>query len=179
MYFGGQYNHLITKVLKYMGVQVKILTTSEEEVSGLDGIVISGGPQSIVDGGIEHAVRLVRSFDGPILGICLGHQIINYAFGGGVRRAVNPEYGMTEVKIIDNDTILTGFPHIVNVWESHTDEVYQPPPDFKVLAISQESTIQAVANNKDSIFGVQFHPEVKHTQMGQLVFENFIKVCTR
>jgi len=183
IYFGGQYNHLIIKNLRSLGQEV-IPFTPEVKVDALkdyDGLIFSGGPQSLTSGdpGLENAAYLARTMNVPRLGICLGHQLISYAFGGRVGRAVNPEYGLVEVTIEDEDTILSGMGKKFRAWESHSDEVFSPPQGFRVIATSENAKVQAIANEANSVFGVQFHPEVKHTEGGVKVFRNFIRVCSK
>ncbi len=178
IYYGGQYNHLILKTLKYLGVDVITVPPDMEvdKLNAFDGIVFSGGPFSVEEeiSKMGNSPIYVKETSVPKLGICLGHQLISYVLGGKVRKALSPEYGLVKVEVLDNDTILSGFSKQFNAWESHWDEVVEPPPGFKVLASSPSSKVQAMVNQDNTVFGVQFHPEVKHTESGTLVFKNFI-----
>ncbi|MUN29149.1 GMP synthase subunit A [Sulfuracidifex metallicus] len=183
IYYGGQYNHLILKNLKYLGVEAAVFSTDRpvEELNSFDGIIFSGGPFSVKDeiSKMGNSPLYVKETHIPKLGICLGHQLISYVLGGKVKKATSPEYGLIKVEIQDNDTILSGFPKEFNAWESHWDEVIEPPSGFKVLASSHYSKVQAIVNHDNTVFGVQFHPEVKHTENGTLVFKNFISAIKK
>ncbi|AEB94974.1 MAG: GMP synthase subunit A [Metallosphaera sp.] len=183
IYFGGQYNHLILKNVKYLGVDIEVVDPSlpVEKLNAYDCLIFSGGPQSVKEeiNSIGNSVNYVRELSSPKLGICLGHQLIAYALGGVVDKASNPEFGLVKVTIHDHDTILKDMPSVFNAWESHNDEVKAPPLGFRVLASSETTKIQSMVNKDNTIFTVQFHPEVKHTQQGLLVFKNFLEVCKR
>ena len=179
--FGGQYNHLIVKDLKYLGQEAVSVNPDAdvEKLHAFDCVVFGGGPFSVVDQfeKLGKAPLYVKELNVPKLGICLGHQLIAKTLGGEVRRAANPEYGLVNVRVIDEDTILRGLAPSIKAWESHNDEVVSPPPGFRVLAESENTKVQAIVNNDNTVFGVQFHPEVKHTEKGIEVFKNFISVC--
>ncbi|AAY79944.1 GMP synthase subunit A [Sulfolobus acidocaldarius] len=183
IYFGGQYNHLIVKDLKYLGLEAVAITPdkSVEELKEFDSVVFGGGPYSVINelDKMGFAPDYVKSLNVPKLGICLGHQLIAKVLGGEVRKANKPEYGLTTVNIVDEDTILRGLKPSIKAWESHNDEVVRPPSGFRILASSENAKVQAMVNNDNSIFGVQFHPEVKHTEKGIEVFKNFIKICRK
>ncbi len=183
VYYGGQYNHLILKTLKYLGVETATVSpaTPVEEMRSFDAIVLSGGPFSVEQeiNKMGNSPLYVKEIHVPKLGICLGHQLISYVLGGKVRKASSPEYGLVKVRINENDTILSGFPQEFNAWESHWDEVVEAPPGFEVLASSPSSRVQAMVNQDNTVFGVQFHPEVKHTENGSMVFKNFISAIKK
>lgn len=183
IYYGGQYNHLILKNLKYLGVDTEVVIPDKplEYMKKFDCLVFSGGPYSVASEiqKMGNSPIYIKELKAPMLGICLGHQLIAYVLGGIVKRAINPEYGLTKINIFEEDTIFRGFPSQINVWESHSDEVVEPPNGFKILASSENARVQAMVNSDNSIFGVQFHPEVKHTEKGIDVFKNFITVCKK
>lgn len=183
IYYGGQYNHLILKNLKYLGVDTEVVIPDKplEYMKKFDCLVFSGGPYSVASEiqKMGNSPIYIKELKVPMLGICLGHQLIAYVLGGIVKRAINPEYGLTKINIFEEDTIFRGFPSQINVWESHSDEVVEPPNGFKILASSENARVQAMVNSDNSIFGVQFHPEVKHTEKGIDVFKNFITVCKK
>ncbi|BBD72768.1 GMP synthase [Sulfodiicoccus acidiphilus] len=180
VYFGGQYNHLIMKVLEWIGVEVTKLEPHAAKFDDFDAIVLSGGPQSVYEGGqnVERISSAVRNSSVPLLGICFGHQLIAHALGGRVNRASTPEFGLVKVRVIEQDTILSGFTDF-SAWESHNDEVIEAPPGFIVLAESDFAKVQAMAEPKSMKFGVQFHPEVKHTEGGTRLFENFVRAVRK
>jgi GMP synthase (glutamine-hydrolysing) A subunit len=111
----------------------------------------------------------------PILGICLGHQILAEFFGGEVREAEVGEYADSTIFVDDEDQILKGFGPSFDAWVSHRDEVKTLPKGFKKLAHSETCEIEAMAHLKLPLFGVQFHPEVEHTPKGPLLFRNFLE----
>ncbi|MCQ4344953.1 MAG: GMP synthase subunit A [Sulfolobales archaeon] len=181
VYFGGQYNHLIVKNLKYLGQEAVGVTPDHDvdKLKSFDCVIFGGGPYSVVTQ-IEkmgNAPLYVKELSVPKLGICLGHQLIAKVLGGTVEKAKTPEYGLVHVRIIDEDTILRGLSPSIKAWESHTDEVTSPPPGFRILAESDAAKVQAMVNSDNTVFGVQFHPEVKHTEKGLNVFQNFISAC--
>ncbi|BBL47474.1 MULTISPECIES: GMP synthase subunit A [Metallosphaera] len=181
IYFGGQYNHLILKNVKYLGGNIETIDPSLplEKVKEYDCLIFSGGPQSVKEElhRMGNSPLFVREVSVPKLGICLGHQLIAHVLGGVVDKASTPEFGLVRIKVEDHDTILSGVPSEFNAWESHNDEVKTPPPGFRVLASSETTRIQSMVNSDNSIFTVQFHPEVKHTEHGIQVLKNFLEVC--
>ncbi|BAK54335.1 GMP synthase subunit A [Sulfurisphaera tokodaii] len=183
IYFGGQYNHLIVKDLKYLGLNAVLITPEKpvEILKDYDCIIFGGGPYSVITelNKMGNAVDYVLRTSQPKLGICLGHQLLAKVLGGEVTKATKPEYGLVKVNINDEDTILRGLSPSINAWESHTDEVISPPQGFRILANSENAKVQAMVNKDNTIFGVQFHPEVKHTEKGIEVFKNFIEACKK
>jgi GMP synthase (glutamine-hydrolysing) len=183
LYYGGQYNHLILKNVKYLGAEIEVVSPSRtvDEVKGYDCLIFSGGPQSVVEElhKMGNSPQFVREVQVPKLGICLGHQLIAHVLGGVVGRAKTPEFGLVTVEVEDNDTILQGLPKKFRAWESHNDEVLTPPPGFRVIASSETTRIQSMVNEGSSIYTVQFHPEVKHTEDGIKVLSNFLQICRK
>ncbi|MEJ2770147.1 MAG: GMP synthase subunit A [Sulfolobaceae archaeon] len=183
IYFGGQYNHLIVKDLKYLGVEAVAVTPDKpvDFLNNFDCVIFGGGPYSVVTelDKMGNAKEYVLKTTLPKMGICLGHQLIAKVLGGEVNKAKNPEYGLVNVMIDDEDTLLRGLKPSIKAWESHTDEVISPPNGFRVLAHSENAKVQAMVNSDNTIFGVQFHPEVKHTEKGIEVFKNFIQACKK
>ncbi|NPA69630.1 MAG: GMP synthase subunit A [Crenarchaeota archaeon] len=181
--FGGQYNHLIYRRLRELGVQAEMFPptlTLEEVESRYDGIVLSGGSFNIPDDidKVGNAFEYAKKFSKPILGICLGHHIIAYSYGGELSKS-NPEFGEVIVYVDDEDIILRGMGRSFIAWESHNVEVSRPPEEFQVLAHSDLVKVQAMRHISRPIFSVQFHPEVEHTENGIQVFKNFVEVCKR
>ncbi len=181
--FGGQYNHLIYRRLREVGVDAEMFKPElpvEEVEKKYDGIVLSGGSFNIPDDldKIGNSIDYVKKFTKPILGICLGHHIIAYVFGGSLSRS-NPEFGEVVVYVDDEDDILEGMGRSFIAWESHNVEVSKEPELFKVLAHSDFVRVQAMRHISKPIYSVQFHPEVEHTENGIQVFRNFVKICRR
>lgn len=176
----GQYNHRIYRTVKYLGASVKLVqnSISVEEVEGENpkGLIVGGGP--FLDD-IGNSALIIENFAGkiPILGICLGQQLLAKIYGGKVKEAEIGEYAEQEIMIDDEDRILQGLGPSIEAWVSHKDEVTLLPPGFKNLAHSETCRIEAIAHETLPIFGVQFHPEVEHTPKGPEIFKNFLGIC--
>ena len=113
----------------------------------------------------------------PLLGICYGHQLIVDRFGGKVKRA-NREYGSSLLVIDDDADLLGGVGKMVRAWMSHGDEAEEIPPDFQIIGHTESAKAAAIALKERSVYGIQFHPEVVHTEQGTEVLKNFVlKVC--
>lgn len=185
VYVKGQYNHLIARRLQELGVDSHLMPPSTPlekfEAMGADGLVMGGGPQSVrsldsLTDELRDASNLMTKIKLPMLCICVTHQLMATTFGGKTNLARKPEFGPIEVSVSDEDTILEGLKPSFTAWESHNDEVTSAPPGFRVLASSDNCTVQAMRHEKMDVFGVQFHPEVYHTPKGVDVFRNFLKV---
>ncbi len=176
--FGSQYTHLIARRLRELKVWANIYS-SNYDLSRLDnliGIIISGGPASV--GGrrsdFDHFFRLSV----PILGICFGHQLMAYYFGGQVQPGRMREYGQAEMKVRLNSPLLFGLAKKGMVWMSHGDSVVRVPAGFKVIASTAGCPVAAMADEQRSYYGLQFHPEVAHTKFGLKILQNFaFKIC--
>ncbi|ARM74873.1 GMP synthase subunit A [Acidianus manzaensis] len=183
IYYGGQYNHLILKNIKYLGADIEVVDPKNdvEYMKKFDCVIFSGGPYSVKDeiGKMGNSPLYVKELQIPKLGICLGHQLLAYVLGGSVGKAENPEFGLAKIKVHNHDTILQGLKNEFDAWESHNDEVKEVPPGFTVLASSKNTKIEAMANKDNSIYGVQFHPEVKNTENGIEIFKNFLSICKK
>ena len=178
---GGQWTHREWRVLKYLGVETKIVPndTPIGELDGIDGLVLSGGaPRVGIDAGkMGRNGDYLDDFEGPILGICAGHQYMAKHFGGDAAPSKVPEFGKSVVDVKTPDVLFDGLPSRFEVWESHNDEVTLLPPKFVGLASSPNCSVQAMRHETKPLFGLQFHPEVEHTQFGSEIFRNFLKVC--
>jgi len=181
----GQYNHLITRALIDLGINSELVTLSvtkkDLEKMNAAGLVMGGGPQRIdvEKNKLGNLPRLIKELEIPMLGICLTHQLIAIVFGGKAGPARYPEYGPVEVFIDKEDQLLKGFGKSFRVWETHNDEVTVLPKDFKVLAHSEKCRVQVMAHINRPVFGVQFHPEVVHTEKGNIIFKNFVEACKK
>ncbi len=185
VYVKGQYNHLIARRLRELGVDSHLMPASSPlenfETMGADALVMGGGPQSVrsidsLTDELRDASNLMTRIKLPMLCICVTHQLMATTFGGTTSLAKKPEFGPVEVSVSDEDTILSGLKPSFTAWESHNDEIVTAPPEFKVLASSDNCAVQAMRHEKMDVFGVQFHPEVYHTQKGVDVFKNFLKI---
>lgn len=182
---GGQYTHLIAKRCREIGVYSEIIPYSgwPKNLFSNDyetlGVILSGGPKSVND---PDAPRIsageLEGMGIPMLGICYGHQLIAYAMGGRLCYKSFEEYGRTRIEVLSEDTLFKGLPRRLSVWMSHADAVLEPPPGFDVLAKTEKDVIAAMADEGRRIYSVQFHPEVRHTEMGREVLKNFLRgVC--
>jgi GMP synthase (glutamine-hydrolysing) len=171
----GQFTHLEQRALRDMGVDVELVDneTPPDEI-GADGLVLSGGPDIDRIGNCPDYLDL----DVPILGICLGHQIIARELGGEVESGDYGGYADVTVRILDDDDPLLGsLAPETRVWASHADEVTRVPEGFERTADSDICGVEAMSDTDRDRYGVQFHPEVAHTERGEEVFENFLAIC--
>jgi GMP synthase (glutamine-hydrolysing) len=179
---GSQWTHREWRVLRYLKVDTQIVPNNkpvaEMQAAGLDGIVLSGGAASpAADGKLGSVSDYLDGLDVPILGICAGHQYMAHHFGGTLAPGKNPEFGMVEVDVQEEDDILRGVPAKTVVWGNHNDEVTKVPQGFRVLATSENCPVQAMRHDTRPLFGLQFHPEVEHTVAGVTIFKNFVRIC--
>jgi GMP synthase (glutamine-hydrolysing) len=176
--FGSQYTQLITRRVREVNVYSEIHphTISFEDVQKLKpkGIILSGGPMSVYDDSAPTIDPQIFSLKVPILGLCYGLQLICKNFGGTVEPAVNREYGKSILRVTDNTDILHGVEDASIVWMSHGDYLTELPRGFKVVGESEHSPICAISNQSKRIYGLQFHPEVVHTEKGEKIIKNFL-----
>jgi GMP synthase (glutamine-hydrolysing) len=179
---GGQWTHREYRVLRDLGADARIVpnTTPWEELHA-DAVVLSGGALSLE--GTDTLGRVgewVDEVDVPVLGICVGHQFLARHFGGRVAVAPSPEFGRVELAIdVPAHPMFRGFPPALNVWSSHNDHVAEVPKGWSLLAHSPSCPVQAMAHPSRPIWGVQFHPEVEHTENGVDLFRNFLALAHR
>ncbi|MEA2095777.1 MAG: glutamine-hydrolyzing GMP synthase [Candidatus Cloacimonadota bacterium] len=176
--FGGQYTHLIARRIRELGVYSEIINPEDFKTDNeIVGIIFSGGPQSV---NAEDAYKInlnLKTNEIPILGICYGHQLLAKMVGGEIESGENKEYGFTSVTCeTENSKLLNRLNSKQKVWMSHGDHVSILPKDFKVTASTD--SVEIVAYESDKYFGLQFHPEVTHTDNGMKMLDNFIEVCT-
>jgi len=180
--FGSQYNMLIARRVREAQVYCELLPhdTPWEKIAPLNpkGFILSGGPASVYEENAPLAPSYVYEKHLPVLGICYGMQVITKQLGGEVTPGAKREYGHAIMHISQQDSpLFAGLPESTPVWMSHGDKIEETPPGFKALAYTENSP-NAVIGNKNNIYGLQFHPEVVHTQEGKTILKNFIyKVC--
>ena len=179
--FGSQYSHLICRRIRDFSVYAELVPfdISLENLTKLNpkGIIFSGGPSSVYDSGAPIPDKKIFQLNVPILGICYGHQIIVNNFGGKIKRA-NKEYGSSVLTIDSNSDILNGVGDSVRAWMSHGDEAEDVPEGFEIIGHTESSRSAAIANKQKTVFGIQFHPEVVHTEKGTEILKNFVlDVC--
>jgi GMP synthase (glutamine-hydrolysing) len=176
--FGAQYAQLIARRVREANVYSEIVphTISAGEVSAKEpaAIILSGGPSSVYEEGSPKLDQEILELGVPILGICYGFQVLAQSLGGRVDRTGKREYGATELKLSGDSTLLSGQPELQVCWMSHGDQVMQAPDGFDVLASTETTPVAAFESVERRIYGVQWHPEVKHSEQGQRVLENFL-----
>ncbi|MFD5599473.1 glutamine-hydrolyzing GMP synthase [Leucobacter sp. NPDC058333] len=177
--FGAQYAQLIARRVREAGVYSELVahTITAEEVRDRNplGIVLSGGPSSVYEEGAPTFDASVFDLGIPVLGICYGFQVMARALGGVVGNTGDREYGATDAELVgDGGAIMGGQPAAQNVWMSHGDAVQQAPAGFEVLAKTAVTPVAAFGSAERKLYGVQWHPEVKHSDHGQLILENFL-----
>ena len=181
--FGGQYNQLIARRVRSLNVYAEIksfdkITPSEIKETGYKGIIFTGGPNSVYDERSPHYSKDILELNIPILGICYGDQLLAYMTNGKIVSAKNnSEYGRT-VLINKGGLLLKGVPNESICWMSHTDYIKDVPEGFKITGITKSCPCAAMENINKNFYGVQFHPEVTHTEYGMKILSNFIfDVC--
>ena len=181
--FGGQYCHLISRRIRDFGIYAEVLpsnTKNEDlkKISNLKGIILSGGASSVYDKDSPKHGKNILSIGVPILGICYGHQLIAYLEDGKLESGSSGEYGITKLQISNQNKLLLGLNKTEKVWMNHKDIVQTLPPDYIAVASTSNSPIAVFENEEKMIYGLQFHPEVTHTENGSKILENFaLNVC--
>ena len=178
--FGSQYNQLIGRRIREMGVYSEVLpfNTPLQEILDREpsGIILSGGPSSVNAENAHVVEKALFEQDIPVLGICYGMQLTTHLLGGKVQKGVKGEYGKAKLQIQKSNTLLAGVSRFSTVWMSHFDEVETLPEGFVVNGMTD--VISAISNESKKIYCVQFHPEVSHTEEGARMMENFVfNVC--
>ena len=176
--FGAQYAQLIARRVREASVYSEIvhhnITAAEVKAKNPLAIILSGGPSSVYEAGSPQLDKGILDLGIPVLGICYGFQILASVLGGRVDATGKKEYGATELRVTAGGEILDGQPAEQICWMSHGDQVMQAPAGFEVLASTDTTPVAAFANSEKKIYGVQWHPEVKHSAFGQNVLENFL-----
>ena len=185
--FGGQYVRLIARSIRSMGAYCEIVSPDLDieylKSSAVKGIILSGGPASTDEKGAPGISRELFELDKPVLGICYGMQLMAGLLVGG-RTAKNSfsEYGRANLEIVEENKLLAGMASQTSgdltVWMSHGDSVVETPSDFQILASTPKNPVAALADTNRDFYGVQFHPEVEHTEGGKKILSNFVfSIC--
>jgi len=179
--FGSQFTQLIARRLREMKVYCEILPFSTPvetlRARAPSGLILSGGPQSVYEKGAPLCDPRVLSLGVPVLGICYGMQLMSHALGGKVKPAPHREYGPAVVRLDGASALFAGVPSTLRVWASHGDSLESPPRGFRATAATEDSPVAAMENG-GKLFGVQFHPEVAHTEGGRTILRNFaLGIC--
>lgn len=176
---GGQYCHLIGRQLRKLGVESKIYGPEirSDDLAKHAGIILSGGPQSVYEKDAPKTRSEILELEVPILGICYGHQLLAQMLGAKVNKGES-EYGPTRLSVVAHDTLFSGTPDQQIVWMSHTDTVTKLPAKLITLASTSQCPNAAFADLRRRFYGVQFHPEVVHTENGLQILRTFVSsVC--
>lgn len=174
--FGAQYNQLIARRVREAGVYSELLppTSSIDTIvgSGLSGIILTGGPDSVYDDDARSCLNSIYTLGVPVLGICYGMQLMSSHFGAKVGPAPTREYGKT-LTYFDDSPLFKGIPTSIT-WMSHNDSVLTCPEGFKIISHTDGCDICGIECADKKLFGVQFHPEVAHTEYCKTLFDNFV-----
>lgn len=180
---GGQWTHREWRVLKYLRADTKIVPNDtpvkDIEKDEVDGLVLSGGaPRVGLADSLGRCGEYIDSLKVPIVGICAGHQFMARHFGGAAAPG-GSEFGASRITLQESKPsgLFENVPKESTVWESHHDEVSVVPKDFEVLASSPMCKVQAMRHRSRPLWGLQFHPEVEHTEYGATIFQNFLAIC--
>lgn len=177
---GGQYCHLIARRIRELGVYAEVLgaDAGPERWKGLRGLVISGGPSSVYDPGSPSVDPAVFGGERPVLGICYGMHLMARLLGGSVEKADRGEFGLAYLEIDDPDALFAGLGRREQIWMSHRDAVTALPSGFRLLGHTDTCAIAAMGDERRGLYGVQFHPEVRHTVRGREILANFLfRIC--
>lgn len=176
--FGAQYAQLIARRVREASVYSEIvhhdISADEVKAKNPAAIILSGGPASVYEDGSPKLDPKILELGIPVLGICYGFQILAQTLGGRVDKTGKREYGATKLAISNAGVLLADQPDLQVCWMSHGDQVMEAPKDFDVLASTETTPVAAFESKAKKIYGVQWHPEVKHSEQGQKVLENFL-----
>ncbi|QYJ17017.1 GMP synthase [glutamine-hydrolyzing] [Rubrobacter xylanophilus DSM 9941] len=176
--FGGQYAQLIARRVREARVFSELLPhdTPVEEIRHKDpeGIILSGGPNSVYEEGAPRVDPALFGLGVPVLGICYGMQLMALMLGGEVGAVQIREYGRSGLEVMEHGRLFSGTPDEQTVWTSHGDAVLAAPPGFRVTARTPSVPILAFEEPSRGLYGVQFHPEVRHTEYGMEILKNFL-----
>ena len=180
--FGSQFTQLIARRVRELGVFSEIVSHKKIKVTqitkdNIAGIILSGGPLNVYENDKFKFDKKILKLEIPILGICFGHQILSKLLGGKVKKSKHREFGLATINKVSNSILTKNFfnkNNTSNVWMSHADQVSKMPKNFKVIASTKNSKLTIIENIKDNFYGVQFHPEVTHTNKGKILLRNFV-----
>ena len=183
--FGSQFTQLIARRIRELGVYSEIIShnklKSKIDKNLIRGVILSGGPLNVYQSKKVKLNKEIFKWNIPILGICFGHQIISKELGGRVKQAKHREFGLAKLKKLNKSKLTNNFfskSGTNNVWMSHADEVTKLAKGFKVIAKTDTSKFSIVENLSKKYYGIQFHPEVTHTEKGKVIIKNFIfSIC--
>ncbi|MDC2969916.1 glutamine-hydrolyzing GMP synthase [Candidatus Pelagibacter sp.] len=179
--FGSQFTQLIARRIRELGIFCEIISHKKVKNKNIDGlvkgIILSGGPLNVYEIKKYSFDKRIIQKGVPVLGICFGHQILSKLNGGKVKQSKHREFGLANISKKNYSLLIKNFfkkKKTIKVWMSHADQVSKLPKNFKVVASSQNSKFAVVENKSKNYYGVQFHPEVTHTENGKKLISNFI-----
>ncbi|MFA0511695.1 glutamine-hydrolyzing GMP synthase [Vibrio breoganii] len=188
--FGSQYTQLVARRVREIGVYCELWSWDVEESDirefNPDGIILSGGPESVTEENSPRAPQYVFDSGVPVLGVCYGMQTMAEQLGGKVAGSDEREFGYAQVEVVEKSALFNNIEDaiaedgnaLLDVWMSHGDKVVEIPSDFTKIAVTDTCPFAAMANEEKKYYGVQFHPEVTHTRQGARMLENFvINIC--
>jgi GMP synthase (glutamine-hydrolysing) len=180
--FGSQFTQLIARRVRELGVFSEIVSHKKIKITqiikeNIAGIILSGGPLNVYENEKFKFDKKILKLGVPILGICFGHQILSKLLGGKVKKSKHREFGLATINKVSNSILTKNFFNKnkkSDVWMSHADQVSKMPKNFKIIASTKNSKLTIIENIKDNFYGVQFHPEVTHTDKGKILLRNFV-----
>ena len=180
--FGSQFTQLIARRVRELGVFSEIISHKKIKITqiikeNISGIILSGGPLNVYENDKFKFDKKILKLGIPILGICFGHQILSKLLGGKVKKSKHREFGLATINKVSNSILTKNFFNKNNrsdVWMSHADQVSKMPKNFKIIASTKNSKLTIIENIKENFYGVQFHPEVTHTNKGKILLRNFV-----
>ncbi len=188
--FGSQYTQLIARRIREIGVYCEIYSCdcSSDEIKNFhpNGIILSGGPESVTEGDTPRAPQIVFELGVPVLGICYGMQTMAEQLGGKVESGHEREFGYAQIRARGHSRLLSNIEDhlspegfgLLDVWMSHGDRVVELPAGFKLIASSEGAPIAGIANEEKNFYALQFHPEVTHTKQGGRILARFVtEIC--
>ena len=180
--FGSQYTQVIARRIREAHVLSKIYPYNTKasvlKKAGVKGIILSGGPSSVLIKGSPRPDKRIFDLGVPMLGICYGEQLMAHMLGGQVGKSKQREFGHSTLKISKKGKLFSGIPKTLRVWNSHGDRLEKLPKGFEPIASTENSPYATIQDAKRDFYGMQFHPEVAHSEMGMEVLTNFlVKIC--
>ncbi|MFH1588019.1 MAG: glutamine-hydrolyzing GMP synthase, partial [Candidatus Diapherotrites archaeon] len=178
--FGSQYTHLLARRIRQLGVKSEIVSpmSSTQMLSDCKGLILSGGPKSVYDKTAIEFNSMVFSLNKPVLGLCYGLQLMAFFLNGKVEKGKTKEYGKAKIELKKKTGLFSGIMNNSVVWMSHGDKVIEVPKGFDSIASTSDCEIAGMANEPRQLYGLQFHPEVTHSEQGMKILENFIfQIC--
>ena len=183
--FGSQFTQLIARRIREFGIYSEIIShkkiNANTNKTHIGGIILSGGPLNVYQSKKVKFRKEIFKWNVPILGICFGHQVISKELGGRVKQAKQREFGFAKLTSLSKSRLTKNFFNKKgsnSVWMSHADEVTKLAKGFKVIAKTETSKFSIVENSSKKFYGIQFHPEVTHTEKGKIILRNFVfEIC--